>query len=205
MACNAPQPAASAEGVTDEQIMETWEAIPPQGDPSGHKFAIAFARAILATAPAARQREQEAEMFCDVEDELREVWKLAGGMFHGQTRENGTATMPEAQLFAFVKRLVDCEEALRSLASYVGNGGYNAPSVDATAFEAKVRSGIDAAIEKGGSTLAQQVASAQSEMATWSPDKRASVQLEGSYNGMASREPQPGEAGFNNGSKREEK
>ena len=35
------------------------------------------------------------------------------------------------------------EDALRSLASYVGNGGYNAPTVDAKEFRLKVVDGID--------------------------------------------------------------
>lgn len=35
------------------------------------------------------------------------------------------------------------EDALRSLASYVGNGGYNAPVVDAKEFRLKVVEGID--------------------------------------------------------------
>ena len=36
-----------------------------------------------------------------------------------------------------------CEDALRSLAAYVGAGGYNAESVDAKVFEEKVTWGID--------------------------------------------------------------
>lgn len=35
------------------------------------------------------------------------------------------------------------EDALRSLASYVGNGGYNAPTVDAKEFRLKIVDGID--------------------------------------------------------------
>lgn len=38
------------------------------------------------------------------------------------------------------------EQALRSLASFVGSGGYNAPTVDAAEFEAKIREGIDTLI-----------------------------------------------------------
>lgn len=34
------------------------------------------------------------------------------------------------------------EEALRSLACWLGVGGYNAPAVDAKEFEAKIREGI---------------------------------------------------------------
>lgn len=40
-------------------------------------------------------------------------------------------------------RLIEAEEALRSLASYLGCGGYNAPEVDAKVFEEKIRYGID--------------------------------------------------------------
>lgn len=36
------------------------------------------------------------------------------------------------------------DDVLRSLAAYVGNGGYNAEKVDADVFEAKVRDGVDA-------------------------------------------------------------
>lgn len=39
-------------------------------------------------------------------------------------------------------RLIACESALRSLASYVGVGGYNAPTVDPDVFEEKIRWGI---------------------------------------------------------------
>jgi hypothetical protein len=34
------------------------------------------------------------------------------------------------------------EEALRSLASWLGVGGYNAPTVDAKVFEQKIRDGV---------------------------------------------------------------
>jgi hypothetical protein len=40
-------------------------------------------------------------------------------------------------------RLIACENVLRSLASYLGCGGYNAPEVDAAVFEGKIRYGID--------------------------------------------------------------
>lgn len=36
----------------------------------------------------------------------------------------------------------EAEDILRSLASWLGNGGYNAPTVDPAAFEAKIRDGI---------------------------------------------------------------
>jgi len=41
------------------------------------------------------------------------------------------------------QRLIDCENALRSLASWLGVGGYNAPTVDAKVFEEKIRSGVE--------------------------------------------------------------
>lgn len=44
------------------------------------------------------------------------------------------------------QKVSDLEEVLRSLASYVGAGGYNAPEVDPRAFEEKIRWGIDALI-----------------------------------------------------------
>lgn len=40
------------------------------------------------------------------------------------------------------RELEEAHETLRSLASWVGNGGYNAPSVDAKQFEAKIRDGV---------------------------------------------------------------
>lgn len=45
------------------------------------------------------------------------------------------ASIPDAEYTA--------EDALRSLAFYVGYGGYNSPSVDPILFEQKVRDGID--------------------------------------------------------------
>lgn len=41
------------------------------------------------------------------------------------------------------RRLIDCEGALRSLASWLGCGGFNAPTVDAKVFEAKIRHGVE--------------------------------------------------------------
>ena len=40
------------------------------------------------------------------------------------------------------ERAEKAEESLRSLASYVGAGGYNADTVDAEVFEQKIRWGI---------------------------------------------------------------
>ena len=40
-------------------------------------------------------------------------------------------------------RIAELEGVLRSLASFLGVGGYNAETVDATEFEAKIREGID--------------------------------------------------------------
>lgn len=50
--------------------------------------------------------------------------------------ETSIQTPEEAKLEA-------AHDALRDLASYVGNGGYNAPEVDAEQFRLKVREGID--------------------------------------------------------------
>lgn len=41
----------------------------------------------------------------------------------------------------------EAQEALRSLACYLGVGGYNAPNVDAKIFEQKIRHGIDELIK----------------------------------------------------------
>jgi hypothetical protein len=40
------------------------------------------------------------------------------------------------------------ELALRSLACWLGAGGYNAPTVDAKVFEEKIRWGVDNAIKE---------------------------------------------------------
>ena len=41
------------------------------------------------------------------------------------------------------ERLIACEAALRSLACWLGVGGYNADTVDASTFEAKIRDGVE--------------------------------------------------------------
>ena len=47
-----------------------------------------------------------------------------------------------------VARLEEACEVLRSLASYVGNGGYNAPDpIDIQQFELKIREGIDSEMD----------------------------------------------------------
>lgn len=43
----------------------------------------------------------------------------------------------------FLARAEAAEDVLRSLASYLGVGGYNAPTVNAEEFEKKIRYGID--------------------------------------------------------------
>lgn len=43
-------------------------------------------------------------------------------------------------------RLASAESVMRSLASYLGVGGYNAPAVFADVFERKIRDGIDALV-----------------------------------------------------------
>ena len=40
-------------------------------------------------------------------------------------------------------RMDSCEDALRTLAIYLGIGGYNAPTVDGVVFAEKIRWGID--------------------------------------------------------------
>ena len=41
-------PTAQAMDPTDEQLLTLWQNLPAQGDPTGQRFAIAFARAVLA-------------------------------------------------------------------------------------------------------------------------------------------------------------
>lgn len=48
-----------------------------------------------------------------------------------------------AQVGELGARLEEAEDVLRAMASYVGNGGYNADTVDPKVFEAKIREGID--------------------------------------------------------------
>lgn len=33
--------------MTEEEIIQIWNSIPPQGDPTGKKFAVKFAEAVL--------------------------------------------------------------------------------------------------------------------------------------------------------------
>jgi len=42
--------------LTEQQIKDIWVNIPPQGDPTGKKFAIVFGQALL---EAAKQLEKE--------------------------------------------------------------------------------------------------------------------------------------------------
>lgn len=63
-------------------------------------------------------------------------------------------------------RLEACEDVLRGLASYVGNGGYNATTVDPSVFDAKIRDGIDrlsAPLEKMVTDLREDRVKLQSE------------------------------------------
>ena len=75
---------------------------------------------------------EEGEWFCS-----NECHEQHGELGCPHEHHNGYRHPKEAA------RLIACEAVLRSLASYVGNGGYNAPEVDAAVFEAKIRGGID--------------------------------------------------------------
>ena len=58
--------------------------------------------------------------------------------------EGGEYWLDAEDLDKVINRAIEpFADALRSLASYVGAGGYNAPTVDPDKFEAKVRWGID--------------------------------------------------------------
>ncbi len=46
------------------------------------------------------------------------------------------------------ERAEACEDVLRSLASWLGNGGYNVDMVDPDVFEEKIRDGIDSLIKR---------------------------------------------------------
>lgn len=71
------------------------------------------------------------------------------------------------------------EDALRSLASYVGAGGYNALSVDPALFESKIRWGIDylinATIQRCADVIEEQ--SKNYARATWGSARRAILDL----------------------------
>ena len=45
--------------MTEQQLMDIWAKIPPQGDPTGKKFAVAFGKAILEAAAKQTQTEKE--------------------------------------------------------------------------------------------------------------------------------------------------
>lgn len=76
--------------------------------------------------------DPEGEFFCSVE--CREQHDELGCPHE---HNNGYRHPTES------KRLINCENALRSLASWLSAGGYNAPQVDAKVFEEKIRWGVD--------------------------------------------------------------
>lgn len=45
--------------MTEQQLMDIWAKIPPQGDPTGKKFAVAFGKTILEAAVKQTQTEKE--------------------------------------------------------------------------------------------------------------------------------------------------
>lgn len=59
------------------------------------------------------------------------------------TLEHSHTFCPHCNPCRRAAEITPLEDALRSLASYVGNGGYNALTVNAAEFEAKIREGID--------------------------------------------------------------
>jgi hypothetical protein len=59
------------------------------------------------------------------------------------------------KLSELLARAEKAEEALRSLASFVGAGGYNADKVDAGVFEEKIRWGIGEIMKRAGAAEAE--------------------------------------------------
>jgi hypothetical protein len=55
----------------------------------------------------------------------------------------------EDDLLHYLGKAEELEEVLRSLASYVGAGGDNAPTVDPKKFESKIRWGINEVLHRG--------------------------------------------------------
>jgi hypothetical protein len=78
------------------------------------------------------EHDEEGDWFCS--EECRDQHEELGCPHE---HHNGYRHPKEAA------RLIACENVLRSLASYLGCGGYNAPEVDAAVFEEKIRYGID--------------------------------------------------------------
>jgi hypothetical protein len=73
-------------------------------------------------------------------------WSDAGKMMHEWARANSSpavAVHRESASSSESRRLVECEDVLRSLASWLGVGGFNAPTVDPQEFEKKIRWGVD--------------------------------------------------------------
>lgn len=78
------------------------------------------------------------------EDALgREIIRVWGE--HGAHAE--VYGMLRAQVKALTAERDEAQDTLRRLASWLGNGGFNAPTVDAKEFESKIRDGIDAIIK----------------------------------------------------------
>lgn len=119
-----------------------------RGQRDGARDARDFA---VATGELAQERIDGVTKLCD---ELRERNRLLAESAeaaekdrdHWRLRHTAAADeLADARAIneQMLAKVDDAHEALRSLASRVGNGGYNAPEVDPVAFEAKVSDGID--------------------------------------------------------------
>ena len=95
---------------------------------------------------------------------LREMHGLTGRTLAQEHLQDEAADAIES----LSRRLREAEDVLRSLASWVSSGGYNAGAVDAKQFERKIRDGIDAMlrVEKGRRTAVEaELAAVKEELA----------------------------------------
>lgn len=76
--------------------------------------------------------------------EMEQLW--IGGRWEWVCDFNDDAHALCAKVAELEAQLMEAEGVLRSMASYAGNGGYNADTVDPKVFEAKIREGIDSSI-----------------------------------------------------------
>lgn len=139
--------------------------------------------------PADRRLVGEGCRVCNLEDDIHQL-----AFEVGDPAEDASGYWFDMESFnELVGKLLPLvrepyEDALRSLASYVGAGGYNAPTVDPAVFEQKIRWGID-----------QLTRPAQTDLERESSDLRAQcggMQMEIDELRAAQTAPQPEQSGL---------
>lgn len=73
----------------------------------------------------------------------KEPWEYPGQVVRDVSRMRAERDALSAENAELKGAVVERDDVLRSLASWLGNGGYNAPTVDPAVFEAKIRDGVD--------------------------------------------------------------